>query len=101
MVYDGRELYINDEDCSRCMHCITRIQALRPAGEKGANILIGRQSSFCNRSYAFMGAFALYKLEPPYDEFKALLKKIWGIEDMEKQREAGRACIKTRNERVS
>jgi sulfite reductase alpha subunit len=42
--YNG-ELTINDEQCSRCMHCISKMtKALRPGEKKGATILVGSKA---------------------------------------------------------
>jgi sulfite reductase alpha subunit len=36
MSYDGKKLSVNDAECSRCMHCISKMtKALKPTGEKG------------------------------------------------------------------
>jgi sulfite reductase alpha subunit len=45
MTYDGGKLTINDEQCSRCMHCISKMtKALRPGEKKGATILVGSKA---------------------------------------------------------
>jgi sulfite reductase alpha subunit len=45
MSYDGGKLKINDEQCSRCMHCISKMtKALRQGEKKGATILVGSKA---------------------------------------------------------
>src|SRR5512141_3081226 len=45
MSYDGKELKINNSECNRCMHCITRMtKALRPSGERGATRCMGSKA---------------------------------------------------------
>jgi sulfite reductase alpha subunit len=45
MSFDGSSLTINNEQCSRCMHCIAKMtKALRPGKEKGASILVGSKA---------------------------------------------------------
>lgn len=78
MSYDGKELKIEDEDCSRCMHCIAKMtKALKPTGEKGATILIGSKAPFVIGSTLSWVIVPFMKMEPPYDELKELTRKIW------------------------
>ena len=43
--YDGGKLSINNRECSRCMHCITKMtKALKPGKEKGLTLLIGAKA---------------------------------------------------------
>ncbi len=45
MTYDGTSLSINNEQCSRCMHCISKMtKALKQGSEKGATILVGSKA---------------------------------------------------------
>lgn len=78
MSYDGRELKINDADCIRCMHCISNMtKALKPTGEKGATILIGSKAPFVIGATLSWVIAPFIKMEPPYSEFKDLIRKIW------------------------
>jgi sulfite reductase alpha subunit len=76
--YDGKELKINNAECSRCMHCITRMtKALRPTGERGATICIGSKAPIVVGSLLSWVIVPFIKVEPPYTEVKDLIRKIW------------------------
>lgn len=76
--YDGKELTINDAECSRCMHCIAKMtKALKPTGEKGATILLGSKAPIVVGSLLSWVVIPFIKLEPPYTEFKELMERIW------------------------
>ncbi|HIJ59756.1 MAG TPA: dissimilatory-type sulfite reductase subunit alpha [Nitrospirae bacterium] len=78
MSYDGKKLTINDDDCIRCMHCITRMtKALKPTGEKGASILIGSKAPFVIGATLSWVIIPFMKMEPPYTEFFDLVRKMW------------------------
>ncbi len=78
MSYDGKELKIADADCIRCMHCIAKMtKALKPTGEKGASILIGSKAPFVIGATLSWVIVPFIKMEPPYDEFKDLIRKMW------------------------
>ncbi len=76
--YDGKEMTINDAECSRCMHCIAKMtKALKPTGEKGATILFGSKAPIVVGSLLSWVVIPFIKLEPPYTEFKELMERIW------------------------
>lgn len=78
MSYDGKTLKINDEDCVRCMHCITRMtKALKPTGERGATILVGSKAPFVIGATLSWVIVPFMKMEPPYTEFFDLVRKMW------------------------
>jgi sulfite reductase alpha subunit len=82
MSYDGKELKITDADCIRCMHCIAKMtKALKPTGEKGASILIGSKAPFVIGATLSWVIVPFMKMEPPYDEFKDLIRKMWEFWD--------------------
>jgi sulfite reductase alpha subunit len=82
MSYDGKELKITDEDCIRCMHCIAKMtKALKPTGEKGATILIGSKAPFVIGATLSWVIVPFIKMEPPYTEFKDLIRKMWEFWD--------------------
>ncbi len=82
MSYDGKELKITDADCIRCMHCIAKMtKALKPTGEKGATILIGSKAPFVIGATLSWVIVPFIKMEPPYDEFKDLIRKMWEFWD--------------------
>jgi len=76
--YDGKEFKINDEDCSRCMHCIAKMtKALKATGEKGATILIGSKAPFVVGATLSWVIIPFIKMEPPYTEFFDVIRKMW------------------------
>lgn len=82
MSYDGKTLKINDEDCVRCMHCISRMtKALKPTGEKGASILIGSKAPFVIGATLSWVIVPFMKMEPPYTELKEIIRKMWEFWD--------------------
>ena len=76
MEWNGRDLKIYNEDCTRCMHCINLLpKALRPGKEKGATLLVGGKAPIVKaRSCPVIAPFM--KLEPPYGELKSLIERI-------------------------
>ena len=78
MSYEGGELKIDDANCSRCMHCISKMtKALKGTGEKGASILIGSKAPIVVGSLLSWVVVPFIKMEPPYTEFTELVEKIW------------------------
>ena len=77
MSYDGSSLSIDNENCNRCMHCISKMtKALRPSGERGATILIGSKAPIVVGSLLSWVVVPFIKMEPPYTEFKDLVRKM-------------------------
>jgi len=75
---ETKELTLNAEDCVRCMHCINKMpKAIRPGLDTGATILIGGKAPIIKGAYLSWVLVPFMKLEPPYDEMKDLLRKIW------------------------
>ncbi len=78
MNYDGKELKIDNANCNRCMHCITRMtKALRPSGERGATICMGAKAPIVVGSLLSWVVVPFIKVEPPFTELKDLIRKIW------------------------
>ncbi|MEK7196675.1 MAG: sulfite reductase, dissimilatory-type subunit alpha, partial [Nitrospirota bacterium] len=76
--YDGKEMKINNAECSRCMHCITKMtKALRPSGERGATLCMGSKAPIVVGSLLSWVIVPFIKLEAPYTELKDLIRKIW------------------------
>jgi len=75
---DKQELTINDGDCTRCMHCINVMpKALRPGKERGATLLIGAKAPIVKGAILSWVLVPFMKMEPPYQEVKDLLAKMW------------------------
>jgi len=71
-------LKLKPEDCVRCMHCINKMpKAIRPGLERGATILIGSKAPIIKGAILSWVLIPFIKLEPPYEEIKDLLLKIW------------------------
>lgn len=71
-------LTINNEDCNRCMHCINIMpRALRIGKERGATILVGGKAPIVHGALLSWVIVPFMKMEPPYDEIKELIEKIW------------------------
>ncbi|SMC21135.1 dissimilatory sulfite reductase alpha subunit [Desulfacinum hydrothermale DSM 13146] len=78
MEWDGKTLKIWDEDCTRCMHCINVMpRALRPGQDTGATILFGAKAPILEGAQLSSVVIPFMKMEPPYDEFKELIEKVW------------------------
>lgn len=77
MSYDGKEMKINDKECSRCMHCITKMtKALKATGEKGCSILIGSKAPIVVGSLLSWVIVPFMKADKPYTELEDMIKKI-------------------------
>jgi sulfite reductase alpha subunit len=78
MSWDGSTLKINDKDCNRCMHCINLMpKALRPGKEKGATIMLGGKAPIVTGALMSWVIVPFMKLEKPYDNLEALIRKLW------------------------
>ncbi|ATW27363.1 dissimilatory-type sulfite reductase subunit alpha [Candidatus Formimonas warabiya] len=74
----AQELQVKVEDCTRCMHCINRMpKAIRPGVDKGATILIGGKATILRSAFLSWVIVPFMKMEPPYQELKDLIDKIW------------------------
>jgi len=71
-------LTLKPEDCVRCMYCINKMpKAIRPGIDTGATLLIGGKAPIIKGAYLSWVLIPFMKMEPPYDELKDLLRKIW------------------------
>ncbi len=78
MEWDGKELKINDAECTRCMYCINLMpRALRPGKDTGATILIGAKAPILEGAQMSSVIIPFIKMEPPYEEFKDFVEKLW------------------------
>lgn len=78
--YDAekQELTVSPEDCTRCMHCINMMpRAIQPGKERGATILLGGKATIVKSAFMSWVIVPFMKMEPPYDEFKDLIRRIW------------------------
>lgn len=75
--YADGTMSINDAECSRCMHCISKMtKALTPTGEKGVSILIGSKAPIVVGSLLSWVVVPFMKVEPPYDDLEDIIRKI-------------------------
>jgi len=75
--YDNGEIKINDAQCTRCMHCISKMtKALKPGKEKGATILVGSKAPIVVGSLLSWVIVPFIECKPPYDELKDLAEKM-------------------------
>ena len=78
MSWDGNELDIDDKNCVKCMHCINAMpKALRPGTDRGATILLGSKAPIVEGALLSSVLVPFMKLEPPYEELKDLIERIW------------------------
>jgi len=74
---DGK-LKINNAECTRCMHCInTMPRALRPGADTGASVLFGAKAPILEGAQMSVLTIPFMKMEPPYDNLKELIEKVW------------------------
>lgn len=72
------ELKLSAEDCTRCMHCINKMpKALSPGKERGATILLGGKATILQSAFLSWVIVPFMKMEPPYEEIKDFLRRIW------------------------
>jgi sulfite reductase alpha subunit len=78
MSMDGGALKIDNRECTRCMHCINVMPAaLCPGKEKGATVLCGAKAPILEGAQIATLAIPFIALEPPYDELKEFIEKVW------------------------
>ena len=73
----AQTLSINNDDCSRCMHCINVMpKALHVGKEKGATILIGGKAPVVRGAMIGWVLVPFIKAEAPYSEIKDLFVRV-------------------------
>jgi sulfite reductase alpha subunit len=78
--WDGSKLEIDDENCVKCMHCINAMpKALSPGKDRGATILLGAKAPIVEGALLSSVLIPFIKIEPPYDEIKDLIERIWDV----------------------
>jgi len=69
MDWDGKELKIDNRNCSRCMHCINAMPlALKPGKDRGAAILIGAKAPIVAGAILSSVLVPFMRMDPPYSE---------------------------------
>lgn len=77
---ETQEIEVDNENCTRCMHCINKMsKALRVGKEGGATILIGAKSTITQSAFLSWVLVPFMKLdkEDRYEELKELIESIW------------------------
>ncbi len=78
MKYEGGKLEIDNENCTRCMHCINVMpRALKPGKEKGTSILAGAKAPILDGAQMSTLLVPFVKVEEPYDEIKEVIENVW------------------------
>ncbi len=78
MKLSSSELTIKNKECVHCMHCINVMpKALRPGKDQGATLLLGSKAPIIHGAQLSSVLVPFIKLEPPYDNLKELIEKIW------------------------
>jgi len=77
MSFDGTSMTIDNAQCNRCMHCITRMtKALKPGKERGASILVGSKAPIVVGSLLSWVIVPFMKMESPFEEYIELLENM-------------------------
>ncbi len=78
MAWDGKKLEINNKECTRCMHCLNVMpRALRIGLDTGASVLFGAKAPILEGAQMSTLTVPFMKMEPPFDELKELIEKVW------------------------
>jgi len=78
---------INNAECSRCMHCISKMtKALRPTASGGDHLYRLQGSDRC-RSLLSWVIVPFIKVEGPYTELKEVIRRSGNVDDNAKPRE--------------
>jgi len=77
MKWDGKKLSINNKECNRCMHCITKMtKALKPGKQKGLTLLIGAKAPIVVGSLMSWVIVPFMEGSAPIDELYEMIEKI-------------------------
>ena len=80
MAWDGTDLEIENSDCVHCMHCINVMpKALAPGKDRGACVLLGAKAPIVEGALLGSVLIPFIKMEPPYQELKDLIERIWDV----------------------
>ncbi|ABB13832.1 dissimilatory-type sulfite reductase subunit alpha [Carboxydothermus hydrogenoformans] len=74
---ETREIVIDNESCTRCMHCINEMpRALRVGKEGGATLLIGAKAPIVKSAFMSWVIIPFMEMKPPYTELKDFIRTI-------------------------
>ena len=78
MWMEGKKLKIDNQECTRCMHCINVMpRALRIGKDRGLSILVGAKAPILDGAQMGSLLVPFIKAEAPYDEIKEVIEKVW------------------------
>jgi len=78
MWMEGKKLMIDNKECNRCMHCLNVMpRALRIGDDRGLSILVGAKAPILDGAQMGSLLVPFIKAEPPYEEIKEIIEKIW------------------------
>jgi len=80
MWMEGKELKIDNSECTRCMHCINVMpRALRPGVQKGASVLIGAKAPILDGAQfsTLIVPFVEINAEDDFQAIVDLIEKVW------------------------
>jgi len=78
VAWDGKNLKIDNKNCTRCMHCINVLnKALQIGDDRGATLLVGGKAPILEGAQMSWVVIPFLKLEKPYQEIKDLAEKAW------------------------
>jgi len=97
MDWDGKELHIDNRNCSRCMHCINVLHlALKPGKDRGAVILLGSKAPILEGAQLSSVLVPFMKMDEPFNDedpnFNDLIQLVdaiwefWGEEGKNRER---------------
>ncbi len=78
MSYENGQIKVDDSQCNRCMHCITKMtKALQPGKDRGATILVGAKAPIVVGSLLSWVVVPFMKMEgPDFEEYIDLMEKM-------------------------
>lgn len=77
---DAKKLEIDNENCTRCMHCINIMpKALKVGKEKGASILLGGKAVIVQSAFIgwVVAPFMRLEKDEDYANFKEFIEEVW------------------------
>jgi len=75
--WDGKQLRVIPEDCTRCMKCLSALpKAILPGDDRGITILLGGKATILQGAFLGWVIVPFMKVEKPYTDLKNLIRKI-------------------------
>ncbi len=80
MKMNGKELVIDDSNCTRCMHCInTMPRALKIGDDRGLSILVGAKAPILDGAQmgSLLVPFVKVNADNDYEEITEVIENVW------------------------